>query len=98
MTRYRSESLLTCVLWNYGVHPNLYGDWSAEPEIEGQIPRPSDQTLEILKRRGYLTEMSPQEEEEKFEAFATDLHERNIRQMSNYMFMPAYNHGACGRG
>jgi uncharacterized protein len=69
----------------------LYGDWSAEPEIDGQISRPSVQTLEILKRRGYLTEMSPQEEEETFAAFATNLHERNIRQMPNYMFMPTYN-------
>src|SRR5437763_17113969 len=51
-----------------------YGDWSATPGINGQISHPSDQTLRMLKRRGYLTEQSPQAEEEAVAAFATIRH------------------------
>lgn len=69
----------------------LYGDWSPEPKIEGEVPIPSDQTIAVLRRRGYLTEMSPSEEEEFFEKFVNKLHELSARWMPSYMFMPTYN-------
>jgi len=69
----------------------LYGDWSLEPVIEGELSPPSADTLQILKRRGYLTEKTTAQEEEMFAEFATKLHERNIRQTPSYIFMPTYN-------
>lgn len=69
----------------------LYGDWTPEPQIEGQVPSPSEQTIQILKTRGYLTEFSPEEEEEAFAQFAGKLHEHNIHQMPSYIMMPTYN-------
>jgi uncharacterized protein len=69
----------------------LYGDWSPEPAVDGQVNSPSERTIEVLRSRGYLTAMSPQEEEEAFAQFATKLHQRNINKMPMYMFMPTYN-------
>jgi len=69
----------------------LYGDWSPEPSMEGEYLPPSDNTLQILKRRGYLTEKTPEQEEEIFAEFATKLHERNIEQPPSYIFMPTYD-------
>lgn len=69
----------------------LYGDWSPEPEVEGQAIPPSDSTLQVLKRRGYLTELSAEAEEEFFTAFTERLHQRNILRMPSYIFMPTYN-------
>ncbi len=40
----------------------LYGEWSNE-KIDGVVPTPSDETLNILTKRGYLTEMSREEEQ-----------------------------------
>jgi uncharacterized protein len=69
----------------------LYGDWSPEPEVDGHAPAPSERTIETLKSRGYLTELSPQEEEDTFAHLASILHERKVRQMPTYMLMPTYN-------
>jgi uncharacterized protein len=39
--------------------PNpLYGAWVSEPALDGAVQMPSAETLEILKRRGYLTELT----------------------------------------
>jgi uncharacterized protein len=69
----------------------LYGDWSPEPSADGQVTSPSDATVEALKRRGYLTEMSPEEEEAHFVQLANDLHERAVHKMPSYIFMPTYD-------
>lgn len=69
----------------------LYGDWTPEAQVEGQVAAPSDETIRILKRRGYLTEMPPEMEEEFLGKIAIRLHERNLRQMPGYIFMPTYN-------
>jgi uncharacterized protein len=69
----------------------LYGDWTPEPEIDGQVSAPSGQTLEVLRRRGYLTALSPEEEEQSFVKFSQELHERQIRQVPTYMMMPTYD-------
>lgn len=44
----------------------LYGDWSAEPIIAGSVTPPAEETIQALKRRGYLTAMTKQEEEAFF--------------------------------
>ena len=69
----------------------LSGDWTPEPAVDGQVPSPSDLTVEVLKKRGYLTELPPEEEEQLFEQIAGKLHERHLQAMPNYIFMPTYN-------
>lgn len=69
----------------------LYGEWGAEPRFgtadEGSV---SDLTLDVLKRRGYLTEMSQEEEADFFSEFVGKLHARD-RARPVYLFMPSYN-------
>ncbi len=68
----------------------LYGEWTDSPSVpEGTAP-PSSATLEILRRRGYLTELTLEQESEIFARLATSLHERKARQMPSYIFMPTY--------
>ncbi len=68
----------------------LYGDWSAEPEAasDGTV---SDATISQLRDQGYLTELSPDEEETFFSRLAVKLHERALRQAPSYIFMPTYD-------
>jgi uncharacterized protein len=67
----------------------LYGDWSPEPYTDEQPLAPADQVIEILRQRGYLTEMDHQEEEALLCTVATHLHDQNRRP--GYLFMPTYN-------
>lgn len=72
--------------------PNpLYGEWSPQQCINGneQVAIPEDQTIEILKKRGYLTGMDVQEEEDFFIKSATELH--NASRKPGYLFMPTYD-------
>jgi uncharacterized protein len=69
----------------------LYGDWMPEPPIEGKVIPPSQNTIERLKKRGYLTEKTVEEEEAFFSQFATKLHHWQSRLMPHYIIMPTYN-------
>lgn len=69
----------------------LYGDWSPEPMIEGETIPPSQATIELLKKRGYLTEMTVEEEGTFFAKMATKLHHLQSRLMPSYIFMPTYS-------
>src|SRR6185436_10324379 len=68
----------------------LYGDWSPEPEAAGggEI---SEATCERLQSQGYLTELSPEEEETFFARLAEKLHQRALRQAPSYILMPTYD-------
>lgn len=68
----------------------LYGAWASEPTANGPVEPPSEATLEALKRRGYLTEMSLEKEEEVFNLIARKLHEVHSRRPS-YIFIPTYD-------
>jgi len=68
----------------------LYGSWVSEPAVDGVVEAPSLETMDILKRRGYLTEMNFEQEEEFFKRMALKLHELHSRTPS-YIFMPTYN-------
>jgi uncharacterized protein len=71
----------------------LYGEWSAEPSIDGgveTVPPPSDRTLELLRKRGYLTGMTPQEEEGYVARQAKKLHRHSMDGSVGYLFMPTY--------
>jgi uncharacterized protein len=69
----------------------LYGDWTPEPAIEGQPPAPSEQTLEVLKKRGYLTEKAAEEESALFSNMAELLHRKTLQSAPGYIFMPTYD-------
>jgi uncharacterized protein len=72
----------------------LYGTWSddlpedAEPAAEVTLPESS---VQVLKKRGYLTDKSLEQEEEDFKSFVGRLHEANMRAVPNYMFITTYN-------
>lgn len=68
----------------------LYGEWSPEPESASAGPV-ADETLEHLQDQGYLTELSPEEEEAFFGQLAVKLHERALRQAPGYILMPTYD-------
>jgi uncharacterized protein len=71
----------------------LYGEWSGEPAAApGRSDfSPSEATIATLRDQGYMTELSPLEEEEFFARFAVKLHERALRQAPSYIFMPTYD-------
>ncbi len=68
----------------------LYGEWSCEPEAAASAA-PSDATLDLLREQGYLTDLSPEDEETFFARLAEKLHERALRQAPSYIFMPTYD-------
>jgi uncharacterized protein len=69
----------------------LYGTWSPEPSIVGEVISPSEATLAVLKKRGYLTEMTVEAEEAFFSKVAAKIHQYNTQGMPAYVFMPTYN-------
>lgn len=69
----------------------LYGDWTPEPAPEGDPPQPSTATLDALVRRGYLTSMTREQEEEFFRGYADRLHGLHRRKRPSYLFMPTYD-------
>jgi uncharacterized protein len=68
----------------------LYGSWSGEDDAD-PIVRPSDATVEVLKKRGYLTGMTREDERARFDAFVRRQHEFDIKRGPGYLFMPTYD-------
>jgi uncharacterized protein len=70
----------------------LHGRWESEPALArtAEAAAPSDHTLEALRKRGYMTEMSVPEEEGHFARFTKKRHQRAMENVS-YIFMPTYN-------
>ncbi|MHB8146306.1 MAG: radical SAM protein [Vulcanimicrobiaceae bacterium] len=69
----------------------LYGNWDEEWSDSTLVERPSDDTIAVLSRRGYLTERTHDEEVALFEEIVMRLHERQLRAMPSYILMPTYN-------
>jgi len=72
----------------------LYGEWSREPGATGPATvsdAVSPVMLAHLAAQGYLTDLSPEEEETFFSGFAVKLHERALQQAPSYIFMPTYD-------
>jgi uncharacterized protein len=67
----------------------LHGEWSPEPRPSA-VPPPSADTLERLRKRGYLTRLSVEEEESLFTKFAAQRHFSAVRSTPNYIVMPTY--------
>ncbi len=69
----------------------LYGEWSPEPAIEGQTISPTEETINVLKRRGYLTQKTVEEESALFEKMVSTLHNSASHRAPRYFLMPTYN-------
>jgi uncharacterized protein len=67
----------------------LFGKWTPEAPIAGQVISPSEQTLEVLKKRGYLTEKAVEEEREFFAKIANKLHA--LQNKPGFIFVPTYD-------
>jgi pyruvate-formate lyase-activating enzyme len=69
----------------------LYGKWDSDPGAGDPVPPPSEATLEVLEAQGYLTTLSPEDEESQFRKLVERLHERSLHRPPNYIFMPTYD-------
>ncbi|RMH19960.1 MAG: radical SAM protein [Acidobacteria bacterium] len=69
----------------------LYGEWSPEPEVDEPAGPPPPDVIAVLRQRGYLTHLSPAEEETLFERLALKLHQRASARPPTYVFMPTYD-------
>lgn len=71
----------------------LHGEWVSEPAARpcASPPTPSDATIEVLKRRGYLTLMSTDEEVGYLARLVKKIHRNAVRNAPSYIFMPTYN-------
>lgn len=63
----------------------------AEERESGNGWHPLGETVEVLKRRGYLTEKTHEEEEDFLGRIARTLHERSTRNQPGYILMPTYS-------
>jgi uncharacterized protein len=68
----------------------LYGTWSPEPPVDGNVIAPAADTIERLRRRGYLTCMTQEEEETYFTYVASRLHHVSLQRQPGYVLMPTY--------
>jgi uncharacterized protein len=70
----------------------LYGQWTSEPAVQGGTSsfQPSDSTLEVLQRRGYLTSLTVEEEQGHLARTAKKLHRHATERGPSYLFMPTY--------
>jgi uncharacterized protein len=72
----------------------LHGEWVTEPAAQRKgpaVPPPSEGTIATLAKRGYLTEMSPDEEVGYFARVVKKLHLAAAHRAPTYIFMPTYN-------
>ncbi len=69
----------------------LHGVWTDHAPVQGAIEPPSEETIEILRRRGYLTTLSAEEEEVLFCKVVENIHRRNTHTAPQYIFMPTYD-------
>lgn len=68
----------------------LYGDWGSEPARDEQAAVPSNKTIEALKRRGYLTALTVEEEESFYSKLAAQVHFRAAARPPGFVVMPTY--------
>ncbi|HEX8452817.1 MAG TPA: SPASM domain-containing protein [Longimicrobium sp.] len=72
----------------------LYGEWVSDPsalsEREAAVT-PDDGVLEVLKKRGYLTTMTVDEESGYLARTVKKMHQIAARRAPQYIFMPTYN-------
>lgn len=69
----------------------LYGNWETDGLDVGSSWIPSESTVATLRRRGYLTEKTHDEEVAFFASYVGQLHERQLTSRPHYVIMPTYN-------
>ena len=69
----------------------LYGQWSPEPPRTGPVEALSESTLALLRRRGYVTDMTEDEEERYFVEFVEAMHGASQASRPVVLFMPTYD-------
>ena len=69
----------------------LYGDWSPEPVATPEVAQPTEATIDTLVRRGYLTTLSLEQEEQFFARYVEQLHALYSKRPPSYIFMPTYD-------
>ncbi len=69
----------------------LYGVWRDREAGSGEIAQPSEETIKILRRRGYLTTRTPEDEEDFFKKFVETLQRQSLQKMPSYIFMLTYS-------
>lgn len=68
----------------------LYGAWTPEPMVEGEVVEPSAEVITTLQQRGYLVPLAPEEEEALFVKLALRNHQAFGRQAPVFILMPTY--------
>jgi uncharacterized protein len=68
----------------------LYGTWGSEPALDGTAPPVADETIERLKKRGYLTPMTDAEEEAFFTNVSSKIQHVAVHRAPSYILMPTY--------
>jgi uncharacterized protein len=69
----------------------LYGAWCPEESEPGVEPSLSQETLDALRRRGYLTHLSREQEEELLKRIVSKIHRIQLQSVPAYVFMPTYD-------
>jgi uncharacterized protein len=74
-----------------GKHPKpLYGNWTSDSQTPAANQSLSDETMEKLRKRGYLTQMTEEEEEGLFIKSAAHRHHIATHRSPGYILMPTY--------
>ncbi len=68
----------------------LFGAWAPEPRPTAPPPAPNAETLERLRRRGFMTTKTSDEELAFFVRIASSMHEESKRRPT-WLFMPSYD-------
>jgi len=76
---------------DYRAPKPLYGEWVYDATPDEPLVTPSDDVIDLLKRRGYLTQLSREDERHRFERFVERKHKLALARMPSYLFMPTYD-------
>ncbi len=68
----------------------LYGVWQPEPSVDGRLVEPSEDAVNHLRKRGFLTTTTIEAEEQLFSELAITLHER-ATALPTYILLPTYD-------
>jgi uncharacterized protein len=69
----------------------LYGDWAEVRDDLDVVTAPSDATIELLERRGYVTQLSRDDERARFDGAVGVMHRASHARMPSYIIMPTYD-------
>lgn len=70
-------------------HKPLFGEWTEQSIDAGFSSDITENLMELLLKRGYLTELTANEEHEQFKSIANAVHKAGLRP--EYIFMPTYD-------